>query len=97
MPECRKKVFNELGYERPDETHKEGRFNNVKQTFDAVCWEKLFEFAKNHGVELISKPLPKKDVGLSIDEYIEQGNKRAKHGNRNNSPYVSKRRTLNRL
>lgn len=58
-----------LGYERPDETRKEGRFNNVKMTFDAVCREKLFEFAKSHGVELETKPLPKNEVGLSIDEY----------------------------
>lgn len=58
-----------LGYERPDTTKKEGRYNNAKMTFDSVCREKLFEFAKSHGVELTTEPLPKNEVGLSIDEY----------------------------
>lgn len=58
-----------LGYERPDTTKKEGHYNNAKMTFDSVCREKLFEFANSHGVELTTEPLPKNEVGLSIDEY----------------------------
>lgn len=61
-----------LGYERPDKTKKEGRYNNAKMTFDKKCREKLFEFAKAHGVELATEPLPKNEVGLSIDEYRER-------------------------
>lgn len=59
-----------LGFERPDKTKKEGRYNNAKVTFDRICREKLFEIAKNHGVELETEPLPKNEVGLPLDEYI---------------------------
>ncbi|MCH5208886.1 MAG: hypothetical protein J1F04_08360 [Oscillospiraceae bacterium] len=58
-----------LGFERPDPTIKESRMNNAKQTFTAVCREKLFEIAKSYGVELLTDPLPKNRVGLSIDDY----------------------------
>ncbi len=66
------KALEGLGFKRPDETSKSGRFNNAKQTFTAACRAKLFDIAKSHGVELIETPLPKKDVGLSIDEYRER-------------------------
>lgn len=63
------KALEGLGFERPDPTTKISRKNNAKQTFTAYCREKLFEIAKSHGVELITEPLPKDEVGLSIDEY----------------------------
>lgn len=63
------KALEGLGYKRPDPMKPNGRYNNVKMTFDAVCRAKLIEIAKSHGVELETKPLPKDQVGLSIDEY----------------------------
>lgn len=64
------KALEGLGFERPDKTTPEGRFNNAKITFDAVCREKLFEIAKSHGVELETEPLPKDEVSLPLNEYI---------------------------
>lgn len=66
------KALDGLGFQRPDMSKPVGRFNNSKITFTAVCREKLFEIAKNHGVELISEPLPKNEVGLSLKEYVER-------------------------
>lgn len=58
-----------LGFERPDITSKISRTNNAKVTFTAVCREKMIEIAKSHGVELITKPLPKEKSGQSLEVY----------------------------
>lgn len=64
------KALEGLGFGRPDPTRKTDRLNNAKQTFTAIGREKLFEIARSHGVELITEPLPQKDVGKTLDEYI---------------------------
>lgn len=70
------KALEMLGFERPDPTREIDKYNNAKQTFTAICREKLFEIAKSHGVELITEPLPREEVGKSLDEYIARDNLR---------------------
>lgn len=66
------KALEVMGYERPDVTKPVGRQNNAKMTFTAVCREKLFELARSYGVELLTEPLPKDEVGLPLPEYIQR-------------------------
>ena len=63
------KALEGLGYQRPNPAKKSSPNNNAKMTFTAEHRKLLFEIAKQHGVELITEPLPKNEVGLSIDEY----------------------------
>ena len=54
----------------PDKTP--GRFNNRKMTFDAemrIVWQNI---CKEHGLEIETIPLPKNEVGMSLDQKIRQ-------------------------
>lgn len=63
------KALTGLGFERPDLTRETSKKNNAKQTFTAVSREKLAEIAKSHGVDVIMEPLPKEEVGRTLEEY----------------------------
>lgn len=66
------KALAALGYAPPDPTKPVGKKNNAKMTFTAACREKLFELARNYGVELETEPLPKDEVGLPLKDYIQR-------------------------
>lgn len=66
------KALDALGVQAPDPAAAIGKKNNAKMTFTAMCREKLFELARNHGVELETEPLPKTDVGLSLKDYVQR-------------------------
>ena len=50
------KALEELGFELPDPTKKQGRHNNRKMTFDSACRAMLFDIAKKHGLHLEQEP-----------------------------------------
>lgn len=47
-----------------------GKGINAKKDFTAASREKLIEIARSRGVELITEPLPKEEVGRTREEYI---------------------------
>lgn len=50
------KALEELGFELPDPTKKQGRHNNRKMTFDSACRAMLFDIAQKHGLHLEQEP-----------------------------------------
>ncbi len=50
------KALEELGFELPDPTKKQGRHNNRKMTFDSACRAMLFDIARNYGLNLEQEP-----------------------------------------
>ena len=63
------KALREMGIERPDLNKKEGRFNNRKMAFTAVCREKFQSMAKAAGIELETEALEKSKTGLTLASY----------------------------
>lgn len=59
----------EMGVERPDVDKKEGRHNNAKQTFTAICRQNLIELCAMHGLQLETEPKERSKSGLSLLEY----------------------------
>ena len=50
-------ALKELGFELPDPSAKEGKFNNRKMSYDAECRRLFFEICKKHGLELEEEPI----------------------------------------
>ncbi|MBE5893123.1 MAG: serine/arginine repetitive matrix protein 2 [Lachnospiraceae bacterium] len=50
------KALEALGIELPDPTQPRSKFNNRKQTFDAICRSMLFDICEQHGVHLDREP-----------------------------------------
>ncbi|MCC8196574.1 MAG: plasmid recombination protein [Ruminococcus sp.] len=50
------KALEELGFELPDPSKKQGRHNNRKMTFDSACRAMLFDIARNYGLNLEQEP-----------------------------------------
>lgn len=66
------KSLEQMGIKPPNPEEKVTSKNNAKMTYTAMCREKLFEIAKEKGVELVTEPRPKKDSGKSRTQYIEE-------------------------
>lgn len=71
------KALELMRVERPDPTKPPGKYNNAKMTYTAMCREMFLEIAREHGIELVTKPLPKDEVGLPLKEYKEREAARA--------------------
>lgn len=68
---CQKTVLAELGFEREFPEKKETRNNNAKKPYSALCREKMKEFCKEKGYELIEDPekRPANEQNLTRLEY----------------------------
>lgn len=49
-------ALKELGYERPDMSRPEGKFNNRQMTYTKDCRDKLIELCQERGIELETEP-----------------------------------------
>ena len=66
------KALEVAGVTLPHPDKAPGRFNNRKMTFDAemrIVWQNI---CKKHGLEIETIPLPKNEVGMSLDQKIRQ-------------------------
>ena len=66
------KALEAAGVPLPHPDKAPGRFNNRKMTFDAemrIVWQNI---CKEHGLEIETIPLPKNEVGMSLDQKIRQ-------------------------
>lgn len=63
------KACEALGFERPDPSKKQSKFNNRKQSFDAELRELFIEIAEKHGVSIEKVPLEGK-THLEKNDYI---------------------------
>ena len=59
----------QMGIERPDPEKPEGRYNNAKQTYSAMCRKKLIELAQERNISLELTPKPSDEVGLNLMKY----------------------------
>lgn len=59
----------QMGIERPDPEKPEGRYNNAKQTYSAMCRKKLIELAQERNIPLELTPKPSDEVGLNLMKY----------------------------
>lgn len=59
----------QMGIERPDPEKMEGRYNNAKQTYSAMCRKKLIELAQERNISLELTPKPSDEVGLELLQY----------------------------
>ncbi|MBR7084163.1 MAG: hypothetical protein IKI37_03165, partial [Oscillospiraceae bacterium] len=59
----------QMGIERPDPEKPEGRYNNAKQTYSAMCRKKLIELAQERNISLELTPKPSDEVGLELLQY----------------------------
>ena len=59
----------QMGIERPDPEKPEGRYNNAKQTYSAMCRKKLIELAQEREISLELTPKPSDEVGLELLQY----------------------------
>ena len=62
-------ALKEMGVERPDLKKKEGRHNNRKMTFTAVCREKFQHLAKAADIEIEVEPQEPSKSGFSLAAY----------------------------
>lgn len=66
------KSLEQMGVELPEPGEKTSGKNNRKVTYTKMCREKLFELAKQYGVELETEPRSKEESGMSRSEFIEK-------------------------
>lgn len=64
------KALEELGIPLPDPTKPNGRHNNRKQTFDAMCREMLFEICERYGLQLDREPIYGGKAYLEKNDFI---------------------------
>lgn len=65
------KSLDQMGIKPPQPNEEVTGDNNAKMTYTAICREKLYELAKEKGVELVEEPRSKEESGKSRGEYIE--------------------------
>lgn len=65
------KSLEQMGIKPPHPEWDISSKNNAKMTYTAMCREKLFDIAKEKGVELVEKPRSKEESGKSRTQYIE--------------------------
>ena len=63
------KALEQMGIERPAPSKPKSKYNNPKMTFTRECREKLFEIAREHGLDLETEPKEHSKTGLSLIEY----------------------------
>ncbi|WP_051197484.1 hypothetical protein [Butyrivibrio sp. MB2005] len=51
------KALKQLGFELPDPSKPQGRYNNRKMSYDAECRKLLIDICKKHGLEIIEEPM----------------------------------------
>lgn len=66
------KSLEQMGVALPNEDFPVCSTNNRKMTYTEACRAKLFEIAKEKGVELVKEPRPKEEQGMSMSEYLER-------------------------
>jgi len=63
-------ALKELGFELPDSSKKEGKYNNRKMSYDAECRKLFIEICKKHGIEIEEEPIYGGKKYLEKQEYI---------------------------
>lgn len=63
-------ALKELGFELPDPSKKEGKYNNRKMSYDAECRKLFLEICKKHGIEIEEEPIYGGKKYLEKQEYI---------------------------
>ena len=63
-------ALKELGFELPDPSKKEGKFNNRKMSYDAECRKLLMEICKEHGLSIEEEPIYGGKKYLEKQEFI---------------------------
>ena len=63
-------ALKELGFELPDPSKKEGKFNNRKMSYDAECRSLLMEICKEHGLVIEEEPIYGGRKYLEKQEFI---------------------------
>lgn len=63
-------ALKELGFELPDPSKKEGKYNNRKMSYDAECRKLFIEICKKHGIEIEEEPIYGGKKYLEKQEYI---------------------------
>lgn len=66
------KSLEQMGVNRPNLDEPTSKENNAKMTYTEACRKKLFELARERGVELVEEPRPKEEQGMSMSEYLER-------------------------
>lgn len=61
----------QMGIEYPDSEKPEGRYNNRKQTYSAICRKKLIELAQERNIALELTPKPSDEVRLELLHTLE--------------------------
>lgn len=64
------KALEELGIPLPNPDKKKSKYNNRKQTFDAMCRDLLFEIYEKHGLSLEREPIYGGKEHLEKQDYI---------------------------
>lgn len=64
------KALAAAGIPLPSPDKKPGRYNNRKMVFDKYMRTIFVSLAKEYGLEIETKPLPKEEVGLTLEERI---------------------------
>lgn len=64
------KALEELGIPLPDPSKPKSKYNNRKQTFDAICRDLLFEICEKHGLKLEREPSYGGRCYLEKQDYI---------------------------
>lgn len=62
----------QMGVKPPHPDEEVTADNNAKKTYTAMCRAKLFELAKEKGVELVEEPRSKEESGKSRSEFIAE-------------------------
>ena len=66
------KALAAAGIPLPSPDKKPGRYNNRKMVFDKYMRTNFVSLAKDYGLEIETKPLPKEEVGLTLEERISK-------------------------
>lgn len=62
----------EMGFELPDPTAKQGRYNNRKMSYDRACRQLLLDICRSHGIEIEEEPIYGGKEYLEKQEYINE-------------------------
>ncbi len=63
-------ALRELGFELPDPSKKEGKYNNRKMSYDAECRKLLMDICKEHGLMIEEEPIYGGKKYLEKQEFI---------------------------
>ncbi len=63
-------ALKELGFELPDPSKKEGKYNNRKMSYDAECRKIFLDICNKHGIEIEEEPIYGGKKYLEKQEFI---------------------------